>query len=90
VSAVIRVIGLIAGRRSPHDGRFVVDYDPTPIACGEPPVLVTTSDIEYARRFDSTVSALRFWQMDSGLLRDDGKPDRPLTAYTVEITKCEA
>jgi hypothetical protein len=84
---VIQIIGLAAGHPHPYDGQYVVDYDPTPLARGERPILVTTNDIGHARQFDNPLLAFRFWKMDSGATRDDGKPDRPLTAFTVEITK---
>lgn len=40
-----------------------------------------------AKVFDSAEEAMRFWQTRSRVCptRPDGKPNRPLTAYTVEI-----
>jgi hypothetical protein len=46
-----------------------------------------TSDPTEALLFDSMVEAWTFWRQQSTArpLRDDGEPNRPLTAYTVEI-----
>jgi hypothetical protein len=48
-----------------------------------------TNDFGRAMRFESNKTALRFWrtQPRSRPLRPDGKPNRPLTMYTVEITE---
>lgn len=42
-----------------------------------------------ALRFDSMQEAWAFWQQQSTVkpLREDGQPNRPLTAFTVEV--CE-
>lgn len=46
-----------------------------------------TSNVDEALRFESPVAALMFWrsQSETRPLRDDGQPNRPLTAFTVEI-----
>lgn len=88
---IIRLIALANGDPSPIDGHYVVDYDPSrdgvdtdgnPIGC----YLVTTVDPAQARQY-STTEALELWRkVDSrNPRRPDGKPNRPLTSYTVEI-----
>lgn len=61
-------------------GAYVVSYDPD----GE---TVLTTLIEKARRFDTAGEALVYWRQQSVAcpLRPDGKPNRPLTAYTVSV-----
>lgn len=53
-----------------HDGRGSVCF---------------TSDRDRAKRFNSPGEAAAFWQMQSTTkpLRDDGQPNRPLTAFTM-------
>lgn len=44
-----------------------------------------SNDIAKARRFDSFTAAMECWRQQSRVrpFRDDGKPNRPLTAYSV-------
>lgn len=46
-----------------------------------------TDDVAEARRFQSFTAAMDCWRQDSTVrpLRDDGEPNRPLTAFTIEI-----
>jgi len=48
-----------------------------------------TPDPERARQFDSVLEAVDFYRRQSNVmpLRDDGKPNRPLTCYTVEFVR---
>lgn len=48
---------------------------------------VWTAVIEDALRFESFVAAMECWRQvpANRLVRDDGQPNRPLTAFTVEI-----
>lgn len=48
---------------------------------------VITPHRERAMVFDSFAQAFDYWRQESKFqpLRSDGKPNRPLTAYTVEI-----
>lgn len=73
---------------TPFDGQYVVEYDPSrpgtdpqgnPMLCH----LVTTPDRDKALDL-SPDQAIALWRQDHGL-RPDGKPNRPLTAFTVEI-----
>lgn len=54
-----------------HDGRGTADW---------------VSNPELAMRFDGFREAMEAWRTQSTVrpLRDDGKPNRPLTAFTVE------
>ena len=57
-----------------HDGRGLVDYTP---------------HVSKAKRFAHHVEAWEFWRTQSKVrpLRPDGKPNRPLTATTVEMVR---
>lgn len=48
-----------------------------------------TSDVSKALRFNSFQDAMACWKQQSKKvpLRDDGKPNRPLTAYSVMVEK---
>lgn len=85
MSYALRLIGLVNGEPHPFDGQCVVRYDPTPLATGEKPILVTTPHEVMAQRFATPAEALECWRKESGLLRPDGEPDRPLTAWSAEI-----
>lgn len=86
--ATIKIIGMADGEPTPFDGQYVVEYDPTrdgvdpngdPVMCH----LITTPDKEKALHL-RPAEALEFWRKAHGL-RADGKPNRPLSAFTVQI-----
>jgi hypothetical protein len=49
------------------------------------------SDPTQALHFESNAAALKVWRTPSLIrpLRPDGQPNRPLTAYTVEVSELE-
>lgn len=70
---------------SEHEGRYVERYDPDYLhglgrvwSCAKP---------SEAIHFATFPEATEFWRQVSFVrpLRDDGKPNRPLTAFTVSI-----
>jgi hypothetical protein len=63
---------------------WVHSYEDT--ACGRGSVLFTLKPAA-AKSFPGPSEALEFWRTQSKTvpMRPDGKPNRPLTAYTVEI-----
>ena len=93
---VIRIFGLIGGGTTVYDGEYVVEYDPSidgvepgtgkPMNCH----LVTTPDIAKASRY-SVADAHTLWTLTDlrEPVRSDGKPNRPLTAFTVSIEPAE-
>jgi len=93
-NTVIYVVGMVDGTATAFDGQFVVDYDPgrqgfepgtgRPMFCH----LVTTAEPERATRY-TTAEAFELWRaVDPGNpTRADGKPNRPLSAFTVSIVK---
>lgn len=50
--------------------------------------VITTKDPAEAMRFESAPAALAYWSQRVGGIRPDGKPNRPLTAFTVEVVPC--
>ena len=66
------------------EGQYLETYDPD--AYDGLGYATWTDDPDKAMRFDDAMSVLMFWRQQSSArpLRDDGEPNRPLTAYTVE------
>lgn len=86
-SCIIRLIGMVAGESSELDGQYVAAYDPTYHPLGQPyagGILEVTDDPRKALRFPDALAATEKWRQSYGL-RPDGKPNRPLTAWTVEL-----
>jgi hypothetical protein len=83
----LKIVGLANGQPSQYDGQYIVRCEPV----GEPgsAVLDTTTDIQKARRFNGIVEATEYWQQADPRMpvRPDGKPNRPLTAFSVEIAR---
>ena len=54
--------------------------------------VTTTHEITLALKFNSTEKAMEFWRQPSTVrpVREDGKPNRPLCAFTVEIVPINA
>jgi hypothetical protein len=85
MAAVIRIVERADGSLSPEAGQYVVWFDHN----GEFGRGAGTFDPrkDYALRFDSGAAAMEFWARVASRYqtRDDGLPNKPLTAYTVEI-----
>lgn len=79
------------------DGRtvWVAEYDPdwTPDDApeGVSGLVCLSEEVADALRFRDPAAAIRTWQMQSVTvpLRADGRPNRPLTAFTVELARIE-
>jgi hypothetical protein len=86
----IRILSRCDNVATKLDGRFIQEYDPTRGGVdpdGRPWVhLVTTCDPAEARQFPCAREAVNYYWQTTGCLRPDGKGDRPLTAYHVEIS----
>jgi hypothetical protein len=82
---VIRIIGLADGRPLPLDGHYLRSADVN--AHGGRGSVDAVQDPAEARRFPDVVDAMEYWRRQSEVrpLRPDGLPNRPLTAYTVEV-----
>lgn len=89
---VLKLLFLVSGAPTPADGRFLKAYDPTFLKAPMPDgrqvaVLETVWDVGDAMKFRSFEDAHETWMKVSPNypVRPDGKPNRPLTAYTCEI-----
>lgn len=81
---------------SPFDGQYVVAYDPDKpgkAPDGKPMLatIETTPEPLHARLFDSPGEAMDCYRQVSAIkpLREDGRPNRPMTALMVEIAPME-
>lgn len=86
----LRVIGAAtptdAAFLVPESGRYFRQFDVG--AChGEEATFPTTARLSEAATFPDVMEALEFWRTQSRErpMRDDGLPNRPLTAFTVEL-----
>lgn len=92
MSVVIKIEGLINGQPTPFDGEYLVEYDPERDGTapdGSPMLahIVTTPDLAEAKKFPDFIEAAECWKRVCKRTprRPDGKPNRPLTAFTVAI-----
>jgi hypothetical protein len=87
----IRIRSLVVGGPTPYDDQYVVDYDPgrdgvdpwgRPMNCH----LLATPDRSKALWLD-LLHAHALWSAvdPRNPIRPDGKPNRPLTAFTVAL-----
>ena len=82
---VIKIESDALGLRCPETGLYIRAFDAEyadGIGC-----VWSTGDKTKAKTFRSALDAMEFWSATSMVrpLRDDGKPNRPLTAFTVSI-----
>lgn len=84
-------MGLIVGPEGETDpvGLYLSYYDPDALegfGAAE-----WTDDVSKALRFDKASQAIEFWRQQSRArpFRHDGQPNRPLTAFSVEVVRLE-
>lgn len=77
---VIRLVALANGTRSADEGKYLQDYD-----AGRGTYIATT-EAASAKHFPD-LSAVHEYVRQSAGLRPDGKPNRPLTAWTIEVLR---
>ena len=84
---VIKAVAFANGTPCPHHGHYLetADFE----AHGGLGHMTFTADPAEALRFATPGDAIAFWQRRSVTfpLRADGRPNRPLTALTVEIER---
>ena len=87
---VIKIIGLANGGYHPRLGQYVVAFDPTVGADGAV-FLETTANPTQATRYADFAAAFELFRAVSPNqpVRSDGKPNRPMTIFTVEIAPVE-
>lgn len=82
---LIRAIGFADGTPCPHTGHWLMAFDHDAhdgLGHG-----IFTTSVNSAKRFASMGDAMEFWRRQSTVkpLRADGRPNKPLTALTIEI-----
>ncbi len=88
---LLKLLSLADGSLDAHCNRYVVSYDATahrPNGSYDGGQLLTTDDPQKAQQFASLTEALEVWKQAAGCHchpRADGKPNRPLTAYTATV-----
>jgi hypothetical protein len=84
---IIQIIGLVTGGQSPFDSQFVIDYDASRAdssGAADSCHLITTPNLDEATRY-SVEDAFELWRAvdQRNPVRGDGKPNRPLTTFSV-------
>lgn len=88
---VITIIGLNSGEPTEFDNQYLVEYDPTDTTYisprGESMIarIVTTPDPNKAKVYNSLGEAVDELNQSFGVL-SDGRPNRPLTAFSVTVS----
>ena len=83
----LRIIGLVNGGVTPFDNQWLVEYNPDympPDGVYDGGYLETSADESKALKFLNARDAVAYWRQSHGRCAD-GKPNRPLTAFNVEI-----
>jgi hypothetical protein len=82
---MIQAVAFANGVPCPHEGQYLKDFDfEAHDGRGEGSF---TSNMVEAKLFDSPVEAMEYWKTQSKAkpFREDGKPNRPLTALTIMV-----
>lgn len=80
---VIKVVGLVNGIKTSHDGQFLLHYEPVLARLGQP-FMKTCGSPERALYFNDFEEAMEYVMRSVGV-RDDGHPDRPIRAFSLEM-----
>lgn len=88
MSTVILIVGSALGDPCREAGQYLQAYS----NYAGRGIITTTLDKARALRFADLAAALAFWKQtnETHPLRPDGKPNRPLTAFTVTFESIEA
>lgn len=85
----LRILSRSDGQPTKFDDKFVKVYDPAFHPPGERydgGLLEVTDDPEQALQFHTPEQAFACWRQSHGIRPHDGLPNRPLTAFCVEIS----
>lgn len=88
---VIKILCRVDNVETKFDGKYVNYYDPTYTPTNgfyDGGMLTVTENIEKARRFKTPKEALDYCWQEHGVRPWDGKPNRPLTAYSMILEEC--
>ena len=86
---VIRIVGLAAGGYTGYEGQYVQRLH---FVGGDREAVLDATHFQFrALQFPSVVEAMEFWRQVEPRqpIRPDGKPNRPLTTFTVEVKPLE-
>lgn len=83
----MKIVAAADGGYTPIAGHYLASFDPD--AHNGRGEIKTTREIAFALIFHDETDAFEFWKQQPSArpLRPDGKPNRPLTAYSVEFVK---
>lgn len=86
MSCIIRLVSTVAGVATEFDAKYVKKYDPTYVRPEgyDGGILEVTADPKEALRFPDFEAAMTAYRQAFGT-RADGQPNRPLTAWSIEI-----
>ena len=86
MAAIIRIVGLATSETTSADGMYVTEY--TPDGNDGQGMLTLTPHRHAAKRYSSKADAMAQWMAVSRThpTRPDGKPNRPMSAFSVEVT----
>lgn len=84
---VIKILSGAGGMKTPLDGKYVKGFDPD--AFDGRGNVTGTPTREHAMQFPEAGEAFLFWTTQSTVrpMRPDGKPNRPMTAYTINVER---
>ena len=84
---LIRLVARADGKAHPLDGLWLKSFDPD--GCKGHGEVTGTKRRADAMRFTDMPAAMKFWRKTSTVLpmRPDGQPNRPLTAFTIEVER---
>jgi hypothetical protein len=87
---VIKIVGSASEIYTEFDGEYICDFFPDTDALGLG-TLITTDNKAKAKQFPNLEAATEFWKQRSKRvpLRPDGKPNRPLTAFSITFERVE-
>lgn len=89
MSYVLKIWGWAGGQEPLADGQFLKAFDEADD--GSLSTVEFTANTDNAMKFESLSDAFSFWKTQSTTvpLRPDGEPNRPLTAFNVEVINLE-
>lgn len=63
---------------------WLKSFEDTPCGLGN---VVLTENEEEAKQFETFIEVMKFWKQQSKTVpwRPDGRPNRPVSAYTIEV-----
>lgn len=90
----MKIEGMVHGQPTPYDGQYLLDYDPGRDGAdpnGLPMLahVVTTPNPGEAKRYHDLAAVHAEWtRVDPRQpVRSDGRPNRPLTAFTISTER---